>query len=523
MGFRGIKSRVYLQFWVLFSLSMLFIDVIIVFFLLDRAISRHSEQKQHLLASVCKRYDQWETINKSSDNLVADSIFPAGDRFLYFTATAFRSNPAFFSQSPDRLKRAVYRTFSSKKAVVQRTEKSFGILLFQHRTVILTVPVFEKGNVVGAGGVESDLTPVYADFQRIQKIACFCIFLNGILFAMFGNRQLSKIFFMPLKRLAKRAETYKDDDDIFFAVRKEDNEFSVLSMSLNNMVHRIAHDKRVLEDTIDSLKTTNLELHKAQRDVIRAEKLATVGRLTSGIAHEIGNPIGIVLGYLDLLKQSDLNESERKDFIERSEGEINRINRIIRQLLDMSRSSSGEMRAVSVHGVLTDLISVFHYQPVAAEIEFKTRLAASDDVVFSDPDQLRQVFLNILLNAIDAVNTDSDKSSRIILTSQCVPDNTGDLSGNERTRFLQINILDNGPGIESGQLEHVFDPFYTTKEPGKGTGLGLSVAFMIVQKIGGQLLVRNGNDSGAIFQVLLPLAKPDERKNEACSKEIGEW
>ena len=329
----------------------------------------------------------------------------------------------------------------------------------------------------------------------------FCIILNAVLFAMVGNLQLSKIYFKPLKRLAKRAETYKEDDDIFFAVRKEDNEFSVLSTSLNNMVHRIAHDKRMLEETIDSVKATNLELQKAQRDVIRAEKLATVGRLTSGIAHEIGNPIGIVLGYLDLLKQSDLDEFERKDFIERSEIEITRINRIIRQLLDMSRSSSGEMRAVSVQGLLRDLISVFHYQPVAAEIKFKTRLAASDDVLFSDPDQLRQVFLNILLNAIDAVNTNSDKSSRIILTSQCVTDKTGDLSGNERMSFIQINILDNGPGIESGQLEHVFDPFYTTKEPGKGTGLGLSVAFMIVQKLGGQLFARNAKNSGAIFQV----------------------
>jgi two-component system NtrC family sensor kinase len=129
-----------------------------------------------------------------------------------------------------------------------------------------------------------------------------------------------------LKRLAKRAETYQDEEPLFFSVRKEDNEFSVLSSSLNKMLHRIADDKRVLKETIGSLKATNVELKKAQNDVIRAEKLATVGRLTSGIAHEIGNPIGIVLGYLDLLKQTDLTISDRNDFMpglkKRSRGSI---------------------------------------------------------------------------------------------------------------------------------------------------------------------------------------------------------
>ena len=99
MGSRGIKSRVYLQFWVLFSLSMLFIDVIVVFFLLDRAIFHHSQQKQSILELVCKRYDQRETINKYPGSLSADSVFQAGDRFLYITATDFPDQILLFYPS----------------------------------------------------------------------------------------------------------------------------------------------------------------------------------------------------------------------------------------------------------------------------------------------------------------------------------------------------------------------------------------------------------------------------------------
>ncbi|MGA6924309.1 MAG: ATP-binding protein, partial [Desulfosarcina sp.] len=280
------------------------------------------------------------------------------------------------------------------------------------------------------------------------------------------------------------------------------------SSSLNKMLHRIADDKRVLKETIDSLKATNLELVKAQNDVIRAEKFASVGRLTSGIAHEIGNPIGIVLGYLDLLKQRDLPHDEHSDFIVRSEQEITRINHIIRQLLDMSRSSAGEPKPTGVHQLLQDLILVFSYQPGADKIEFEAVLNAVDDLVFADPDRLRQVFLNILLNAVDALQTDASSDARIVLATESCTESSVDPSGRSddlEAGFIRVTIQDNGPGIQSVDLPHVFDPFFTTKPPGKGTGLGLSVSFMIVEKLGGHIAV-SSSDAGACFQVTLPLA-----------------
>ena len=270
------------------------------------------------------------------------------------------------------------------------------------------------------------------------------------------------------------------------------------------MLYRISKDKNVLKETIGSLRKANKELVKAQNDIIRAEKMATVGRLTSGIAHEIGNPIGIVLGYLDLLKKTNLEEDDRIDFIQRSEKEINRINHIIRQLLDMSRPSPQETKPVRVHQLLDDLVTVFNYQPTASHIKFQIELEALNDVALADPDQLRQVFLNILLNAVDAVNTHSGSDAWIkVKTEQVTPQN--DKLDMQTNAELLVTIEDSGAGIDPAHLPHLFDPFYTTKEPGKGTGLGLSVCFMIVERLGGHISVDQKTEAGAAFKVALPL------------------
>jgi two-component system NtrC family sensor kinase len=506
MGFRGTKNRIFIQFWILFFLAMLFIDVLMVFIFLERTLSRYIEQKKSSLMIACENIGRFHGSDQKTGLLKEKTVFPEGDRFFYVERSGTPADKNDRDQPPDDLETAVYQTLNAGKGVTRKVGQMLGLFFPQHKSVIITYPVKTEGRTIAAGGLESPLIPIYQDFRRIQKIAFIFVVINSFFFALFGNHQLSRIYFRPLKRLARYAETYQDEEALFFSVRKEDNEFSVLSSSLNKMLHRIADDKRVLKETIGSLKTTNVELKKAQNDVIRAEKLATVGRLTSGIAHEIGNPIGIVLGYLDLLKQTDLTISDRNDFIHRSEKEITRINHIIRQLLDMSRSSAGESKAISIHQLLHDLISVFNYQPVANNIVFESNLEAADDFVFADPDQLRQVFLNILLNAVDAVNTRNTGDARITMITECTPGDPNLPTDPEGT-FIMVTIKDNGPGIDASNLAHIFDPFFTTKQTGKGTGLGLSVSFMIVEKLGGHLSATHADEKGAAFKVILPLAK----------------
>ena len=345
---------------------------------------------------------------------------------------------------------------------------------------------------------------LYKNHRKIQNISFAFVIVGSFLFATLGTYQLTRSYFKPLQRLAKRAETYQDESYPFFSVRKEDNEFSLLSTSLNNMLHRIADDQQILKETIVSLEIANAELKKAQNDVIRAEKLATVGRLTSGIAHEIGNPIGIVLGYLDLLKQAELSMEDRIDFITRSEKEITRINDIIRKLLDMSRKNTEEEKPVSIHWLLEDLLSVFKCQPFAADISFSKEFDASEDQIIGDPDQLRQVYLNLLLNSTDALKMiDSTKKKIVMRTKVLVGDASVHLD--PQKKYIDTSIHDNGPGFQNDHLDRIFDPFFTTKEPGKGTGLGLSVASMIVEKFSGRLIAANDEKMGAAVHVFFPL------------------
>ncbi len=327
------------------------------------------------------------------------------------------------------------------------------------------------------------------------------IFINAFVFTFIGFYRLSRIIVKPLQRLAKRAEEYREDDKMFFLYEKEDNDFSKLSKALNSMLKQIANDKESLQTTIMSLEKANIDLKQAQKEIIQAEKLASVGRLSSGIAHEIGNPIGIVVGYLELLKQNDISEEEKKEFILRTENEINRVNTIIKQLLDFSRPSSEALKVVSVHSIIGETVDAFKFQPLMSNIELNLSFIAKNDMVVADSNQLRQVFLNLLINAADAISSVEDCfEGKISITSEIVQSESVD-----HPNMLKISYIDNGSGISKENLRNIFDPFYTTKQIGKGTGLGLSVCFMIIQKIGGKIQANSEEGKGATINIYLPL------------------
>ena len=499
---RGIKNRVFIYYWIIIFLAMLAIDLPLFVIFLNRAIQKQAEATDRQLAVLCQlnfqRLISDGSINSEKQNIRLDQ----NNRFLFIFGHAYGN------EENALLERQVTKTLQNGKPAIYRQGKIMGVLLPRPESLIISRPVINKKQIVAAGGIETWLADIYQDYRRLHTVTFVFILISSFFLALFGNRQLGRIYFQPLQRLAKRAESYQDEDTLFFAVRKEDNEFSVLSTSLNKMVHRIRENKSALKETIQSLKETNLELKKAQQEVIRAEKLATIGRLTSGIAHEIGNPIGIVLGYLDLLKQSDLEECDRYDFIRRSEDEISRINIIIRQLLDMSRPSDGEKTSVSIHQLLKELIGVFKYQPKSDDVDIQKRFEAISDTVFADSDQLRQVFLNIIINAIDAISGKHTNSPRIVLWTSNA---TSDDDSTTQRKIIRIGCLDNGQGISAEHLQRIFDPFFTTKEIGKGTGLGLSVSYMIIDKLDGKILARAPEEGGTEFVVELPLADHQDR------------
>jgi len=275
------------------------------------------------------------------------------------------------------------------------------------------------------------------------------------------------------------------------------NEIGSLSRSLNIMLQRLDENKQELKRHISSLEKANLDLKLAQNEVIRSEKLASVGRLAAGLAHEIGNPLGIILGYLELIRKTDITDDEKRDFLNRVESEITRINIIIRQLLDFSRPSGGNNKEESVHEIIADTANLMRPHPLMEGINILMDLKAKKDIVLSDSGQLQQVFLNIIMNAADVLkegsHTDKNFSNNLMIT-------TGNLDDT-----IEIRFIDNGPGIDEDKIQQIFDPFYTTKEPGMGTGLGLSVSYMIIEARGGKIRAESAKGKGMAIIINLPV------------------
>jgi signal transduction histidine kinase len=277
------------------------------------------------------------------------------------------------------------------------------------------------------------------------------------------------------------------------------------------MMMRISEDKERLKATVESLKEANAELKLAQKEIIKAEKMAAVGRLSAGIAHEIGNPISIVLGYLDLLKKEKVVEEERNDFIVRVEKEIKRIHLIIRGLLDFSRPANGPAQSFSAHEVLHELSDMVKLQPFMSKINLTFDLSAGNDIVLGNPNSLKQVFLNLLINAADSVSARHRPDGRISICTENIIINEEGLDG--KKQILQIKVNDNGTGISENEVENIFDPFFTTKAPGKGTGLGLFVCFMLVQDMEGNIQAESRLNEGTTMIVKLPVCDINIKQN----------
>jgi len=382
--------------------------------------------------------------------------------------------------------------------VVSFSGKTWAVIWFGPERVRVSLPVRFGEETVGGISVSGSLLALYGDLRGSQRIVLFYILLDTVILALAGMVLLSRIVVRPVRRLLKMTEEYTEGEFMVPLEATSGSEIRQLSRSLGHMLQRLDENKKDLQDHIVSLEKANEDLRRAQNEIIQSEKLASVGRLAAGIAHEIGNPIGIVLGYLELIGRADTGQEERADFLTRVEMEITRISRTIRTLLDFSRGGEESPETLSVHELLRETVEMMRPQPVMEEIQIDLSLEAPEDGVFADPGRLQQVFLNVLMNAGDALeeegagrNGEEEKLIRIETHSE--------------PGRIEVRIHDNGPGIPAGQLHQVFDPFYTTKDPGKGTGLGLSVSHRIIEDLGGSIRVSSRPGEGTTAIIDLPL------------------
>ena len=300
-------------------------------------------------------------------------------------------------------------SIESSRKMTRLTGTAWGVFWMQNRYLIVSVPLLINGHTEVGVGIVMELEDIYRILRQTQKVLFIYSVINLFVLTMAGLYLILNVSVKPVQKMVRRAEEFRDEDDFFFLYGRHDNEFDRLSKALNRLLKRVSEDKEKLLAIIRSLEKANIDLKQAQKEVVMAEKLASVGRLSSGIAHEVGNPIGIIIGYLELLKQKNIPDDEKNEYIKRAENEINRVNGIIRQLLDFSRPSEGKLEIVSVHEVIEDVAEIIRFQPFMSGIDLKISLEAEKDGVLSDPNQLKQIFLNLIINAADAISSSENK------------------------------------------------------------------------------------------------------------------
>ena len=502
---RPLKSYIIIYLTVLLVIGMGLVEVITTVAFERMVLEEKKVAIGQLIESI--RFKALETGDIAPLKDAVGRLKPVG----YVLMGAGRTTDAdqALCQSPalaSAMKRLATKALGSAQTIVGFNGRTWGIFWRQPRYLLAAARLDVHRRTVGLS-MAWDLEGHYRRLRHSQKAIMAYVFINTLILALVGYYLLWNATGKPISRLLKRAEEFRPEDDLFLKPGISDNEFDKLSRSLNSMLKRISQDQEMLKETIRSLEIANKELVKAQKDVIRAEKLASAGRLASGVAHEIGNPIGIVLGYLDLLRQSGLGKEEKQDYINRAQEEIQRINIIIRQLLDLSKPSSVTVQPISVHRAIEDLVDVVKHQPVLSGIDMEIRLDARPDTVLANADQLRQVFLNLILNASDAISASDALAGKLrISTDICRAD--AKQEGAPAGDWLVVEFADNGTGMDEEQIGLVFDPFYTNKPPGKGTGLGLSVCFSIVDGLGGKIGVDAVPGEGSTMTIRLPLYRP---------------
>ncbi|NVN92840.1 MAG: HAMP domain-containing protein [Desulfuromonadales bacterium] len=423
--------------------------------------------------------ERGSVINKTAEANVMDLI------------SAIRPDP---SQSRDLSR--VYRTSSGQellgftKAIYNQPGCSTATCHF-HRTDDVVLGVLDIS-------VSLESLRKKSSEYRLQFIVltCLLLLLIGVLITFLVRRLVNR----PVQRLMKHIALVASGDLNARVSATSRDELGELSAAFNRMTGSLQRASEEINQWTISLEhkveERSQEIQRMEAQLQRSEKLASLGKLVAGIAHEINNPLTGVLLYSSMVSQDKHLDPLLKPDMDRVIAETRRCAAIVKQLLEFSREAVPHRAAVSINSLLDGVIALLHHQPDFRAFTIHRFYDEKLPDVFVDPNQLQQVFVNLLLNAFHAL----PEGGAIVISTYLSRD------GN----FVCIEIEDNGCGIEEEHLGRIFDPFFTTRTD--GTGLGLSISYGIVENNGGKIEVKSRVGVGSTFTVMLPVVRETQVK-----------
>jgi signal transduction histidine kinase len=318
-------------------------------------------------------------------------------------------------------------------------------------------------------------------FEAWRKYLVFSV-ITALLPNLFLLLLVVRTISRPLQRITVAAVQvteggYGTEVDL----RRSNDEIGLLAESFNEMSRKMAAD-------IESLRQMNEQL-------TRTEKLAAMGTLAAGVAHEVNNPLASISSLIQMMRSRKELDADSKEKLDLIASQIDRISQVTRDLTDFSRTRPAAKGPVDVNQVIETSLRLAGFDPQFQSLEIGKELAPSLPRIYADAGQLQQVVLNMLLNARDAMPNGGRLSLRTA----------------RRNGALAIEIADSGPGLDGERARQVFDPFFTTKPAGKGTGLGLAVCYGIVTAHGGTIEIGRNEGKGARFTIILPIAENGQR------------
>jgi two-component system NtrC family sensor kinase len=341
--------------------------------------------------------------------------------------------------------------------------------------------------MISLEGFEKERAQIYSRMTISGVVSVIVlIFLLSLLLTRFVNRPIDKL-------LAATKTAAHGDLDQTVGVRSHD-ELGELSDSFNNMILELKRSRDAIEGWTQTLEhrvqERTQELERVQDQLIRAGKMAAIGELAAGVAHEINNPLTGVLTFSSLmLKKADANHPWKRD-LENIVQQTTRCRNIVRGLLDFARQRKPDKREWDIHTLIDRTITLVENQARFQNIKIVRNFKPDMSMLFIDGDQIQQVFMNIVINAADAM---AGNGGTLTIKTEV---------RDERT---EISFTDTGCGMTTEQLSKLFTPFYTTKEIGKGTGLGLAISYGIIQSHGGEIEAESEIGKGSTLKVKLPV------------------